>query len=78
MNNSQHIKQNTKMYSGIDTLYYFCESNENYDDLFLEILDHELFLFGPSELVRVPVCKGIDHISLFNLQCMTGKGLGKV
>jgi hypothetical protein len=25
--------------SGIDTLYYFCESNEAYDDFFLEILD---------------------------------------
>lgn len=28
-----------KMLSGIDSLYYFCESNENYDDLYLEILD---------------------------------------
>ena len=27
-----------KMLSGIDSLYYFCESNENYDDLYLEIL----------------------------------------
>ena len=25
--------------SGIDTLYYFCETNNDYDDLFLEILD---------------------------------------
>ena len=24
---------------GIDTLYFFFETNENYDDLFLEILD---------------------------------------
>lgn len=32
-------KQNTTMYCGIDTLYYFCESNNYYDDLFLEILD---------------------------------------
>lgn len=29
----------TKMLSGIDSLYYFCESNTNYDDLYLEILD---------------------------------------
>lgn len=28
-----------KMLSGIDSLYYFCESNTNYDDLYLEILD---------------------------------------
>jgi len=28
-----------KMIHGIDSLYYFCESNENYDNLFLEILD---------------------------------------
>ena len=29
----------TKLLSGIDSLYYFCESNTNYDDLYLEILD---------------------------------------
>lgn len=29
---------NKKIY-GIDTLYFFFETNENYDDLFLEILD---------------------------------------
>lgn len=29
----------TKILSGIDSLYYFCESNKNYDDLYLEILD---------------------------------------
>lgn len=28
-----------KILSGIDSLYYFCESNINYDDLYLEILD---------------------------------------
>lgn len=31
--------ENIKMISGIDSLYYFCESNENYDELFLDILD---------------------------------------
>jgi hypothetical protein len=30
---------NLKTICGIDTLYYFCESNNNYDNLFLEILD---------------------------------------
>ena len=28
-----------KSICGVDTLYYFCESNENYDDLFLDMLD---------------------------------------
>lgn len=28
-----------KMYHGIDSLYYFCETNDFYDDLFLDILD---------------------------------------
>lgn len=49
MHNSQQIKHNTKMYSGIDTLYYFCESNENYDDLFLEILDQMENIKGTFE-----------------------------
>jgi hypothetical protein len=49
MNDSQQIKQNTKMYSGIDTLYYFCESNENYDDLFLEVLDQMESIKGKFE-----------------------------
>lgn len=30
---------NTKKIFGIDSLYYFCESNENYDVLYLDILD---------------------------------------
>ncbi|MEA3289892.1 MAG: hypothetical protein U9Q04_06870 [Campylobacterota bacterium] len=30
---------NIKMIHGIDSLYYFCESNDNYDNLFLDILD---------------------------------------
>ena len=35
MNNENSLKFSC----GIDTLYYFCESNEKYDDLYLEILD---------------------------------------
>lgn len=31
--------KNVKMIHGIDTLYYYCETNQNYDDLYLEILD---------------------------------------
>lgn len=39
MNDSANEKPQTIMYCGIDTLYYYCESNGFYDDLFLEILD---------------------------------------
>ena len=28
-----------KMLHGIDSLYYFCESNDNYDNLYLEIIE---------------------------------------
>lgn len=38
-----------KMLHGIDSLYYFCESNENYDDLFLEILDQIESIKGQFE-----------------------------
>lgn len=37
-----------KMIDGIDTLYYYCETNENYDDLFLDIqdqIDHQKGVF---------------------------------
>ena len=34
----ENIK-NIKKVFGIDSLYFFFETNENYDDLFLEILD---------------------------------------
>ncbi len=34
---------------GIDSLYYFCESNENYDDLYLEILDQVEEIKGKFE-----------------------------
>lgn len=39
MKNLENEIEATKMYCGIDTLYYFCESNDYYEDLFLEILD---------------------------------------
>jgi hypothetical protein len=32
------MKKTNKIF-GIDSLYYFCESNDDYDDLYLEILD---------------------------------------
>lgn len=31
--------KNTNLICGIDTLYYFIETNKNYDDMFLDILD---------------------------------------
>jgi hypothetical protein len=42
-----------KMLHGIDSLYYFCESNENYDDLYLEILDQveeKKGIFGKKDI----------------------------
>ena len=42
-------KENTTMYCGIDTLYYFCESNNFYDDLFLEVLDQIETIKGKFE-----------------------------
>ena len=33
------LKEDTAMICGIDTLYYFVETNGNYDDMFLDILD---------------------------------------
>jgi hypothetical protein len=40
---------NIKLLNGIDSLYYFAESNENYDDLFLEILDQIEYIKGKFE-----------------------------
>ena len=34
-----NIVKDIKMVSGIDTLYFFMESIENYEELFLELLD---------------------------------------
>jgi len=39
MNDNNIINNTPKTISGIDTLYYFYESNDLYDDLFLEIVD---------------------------------------
>ena len=39
MNEKNIINNTLKTISGIDTLYYFYESNDLYDDLFLDILD---------------------------------------
>ena len=45
----KNIKQNTTMCCGVDTLYYFCESNGFYDDLFLEMLDQFETIKGKFE-----------------------------
>lgn len=39
MNEKNIINNTPKTISGIDTLYYFYESNDSYDDLFLDIVD---------------------------------------
>lgn len=38
-----------KMIHGIDALYYFCHTNEDYDDLFLDILDQIEHIKGKFE-----------------------------
>lgn len=39
MNKKNIINNTPKTISGIDTLYYFYESNDSYDDLFLDVID---------------------------------------
>lgn len=39
MNEKNIINNTPKTISGIDTLYYFYESNDSYDDLFLDVID---------------------------------------
>ena len=68
-----------KMLHGIDSLYYFCESNENYDDLYLEILDQVEEVkgkfekrdveLGLSDGINVEITDGVkegDKIKVWN------------
>lgn len=61
-----------KTVSGIDSLYYFCESNHKYDDLFLEILDQiedkkGVFLKREIEFKNSDIYIIIDETPLFFL-----------
>jgi len=56
--------EDTKMYCGIDTLYYFCESNDFYDDLFLEVLDQLETIKGKFEREEIEYKPSDIHITL--------------
>lgn len=71
-------KENTpKTISGIDTLYYFYETNENYDDLFLEILDQYEDAKGAFEKREIVYEKKDIKISISNIAFyFNGKDMG--
>ena len=52
---------------GIDTLYFFCESNEYYDDLYLEILDQMEDLKGKFEKKEILYENKDIHIVINNI-----------
>ena len=54
----------TKTYCGIDTLYYFCESNGEYDDLFLDILDQMEETKGKFEKREIEYKPSDIHIKI--------------
>lgn len=56
--------KNIKLINGIDSLFYFCESNENYDDLFLEILDQIEDLKGKFEKKEIEFENNDIHIQV--------------
>lgn len=49
---------------GIDSLYFFCESNENYDELFLEIIDQLEFQKGKFDKKEIQWENQDIHISI--------------
>jgi len=49
---------------GIDSLCYFCESNENYDDLYLEILDQIETIKGTFEKKELEYENNDIHIAI--------------
>jgi len=55
---------NIKMIHGIDTLHYFCESNENYDNLFLDILDQIEDIKGKFAKREIEYENSDIHISI--------------
>lgn len=66
-----------KMIHGIDSLYYFCESNENYDNLFLEILDQiddkkGIFEKKDIEYQNSDIYINIEDTPLYFLGCAEG------
>lgn len=54
----------TKKIFGIDSLYYFCESNENYDDYYIEMLDQVEEVKGNFEKKDLEFENNDIHINL--------------
>ncbi|WP_121627787.1 hypothetical protein [Poseidonibacter antarcticus] len=54
----------TKKIFGIDSLYYFCESNENYDDYYIEMLDQVEEVKGNFEKKDIEFENNDIHINL--------------
>lgn len=72
--NKKNITNNTlKTISGIDTLYYFYESNDLYDDLFLDIVDQTDEATGRFEKRHIPYSNKDIKIQI-NKQAFTFNG----
>jgi len=56
--------ENVKYICGIDTLYYFCETLKNYDDLFLDIIDQIEEKKGQFEKKEIECVDKDIHISI--------------
>lgn len=56
--------KDVKKIFGIDSLYYFCETNEDYDDLFLDILDQIEETKGKFEKREIEYINSDIHIKL--------------
>jgi len=73
MNEKNIINNTLKTISGIDTLYYFYESNDSYDDLFLDIVDQMEESKGRFEKRHIPYSNK-DIKILINKQAFTFNG----
>jgi hypothetical protein len=73
MNEKNIINNTPKTISGIDTLYYFYESNDSYDDLFLDIVDQTEEAIGRFEKRHIPYSNK-DIKILINKQAFTFNG----
>jgi len=73
MNEKNIINNTPSTISGIDTLYYFYESNDLYDDLFLDILDQLEDVKGRFEKRDIPYSNKDIKIQI-NKQAFTFNG----
>lgn len=69
--------KNINLLCGIDTLYYFVETNKNYDDMYLDILDQledKKAMFERKEIdyLNTDIYISINDIALQYLSCAEG------